>query len=87
MLRYRRLFIIQFLTSFVSGVLGAILHVTLFMPSNSTFLGIVSYIGEDPMNFINAIIVAAVTFVLAFVLVMFFGFTEDELENGPVSER
>lgn len=87
MLRYRRLFMIQFLTSFVSGVLGAILHVTLFMPSNSTFLGIVSYIGEDPMNFVNAIIVAAVTFVLAFVLVMFFGFTEDELENGPVSER
>ena len=39
------------------------------------------------MNFICAVGVAAVTFVVAFILVMLFGFTEDELENGPVSER
>lgn len=87
MLRYRRLFAIQFITSFIAGVLGSILHISLYIPSNSTFLGIMSYVGSDPANFINAIIVAAVTFVVAFVLVMFFGFTEDELENGPVSER
>ena len=87
LLRYRRLFNIQLITSFIAGILGAVLHVTLFMPSNSTFLGIVSYIGEDPMNFICAVGVAAVTFVVAFILVMLFGFTEDELENGPVSER
>ena len=87
MLRYRRLFKIQFVTSFIAGILGAVLHVTLYMPSNSTFLGIVSYIGEDPMNFICAAGVAVVTFVAAFILVMLFGFTEDELENGPVSER
>ena len=87
MLRYRRLFKIQFVTSFIAGILGAMLHVTLYMPSNSTFLGIVSYISEDPMNFMCAVGVAAVTFVTAFVLVMLFGFTEDELENGPVFER
>lgn len=87
LLRYRRLFNIQLVTSFIAGILGAVLHVTLYMPSNSTFLGIVSYIGEDPMNLICAVGVAAVTFVVAFILVMLYGFTEDELENGPVSER
>lgn len=87
LLRYRKLFIIQFITSFVAGVIGAILHVTLYIPSSSTFLGLISYIGPDPSNFVFAVITAAITFVLGFVLTMLFGFSKDELENGPVSER
>ena len=53
----------------------------------SNVLNLLAFVGGDVQNFINACIAGAVGFIAAFALTFFFGFTEDELENGPVSER
>ena len=87
MLRYRKTFVVSIVTSFATGVLGALLHVTLYIPSSSNFLSILSYLGGSTGNLINACITAAFSFIIAFLGVWFFGFSEDELEHGPVSER
>ena len=53
----------------------------------SNVLNIMTFIGGGNENLIGAVVAAAAGFIVSFVVAWFFGFTEDELENGPVSER
>ena len=53
----------------------------------SNVLNVLAFVGGDAQNFINMAIAAAAGFIVSFALSFFMGFTEDELENGPVSER
>ena len=46
-----------------------------------------TFVGGGNENLIGAVIAAAAGFIVSFAAAWFFGFSEDELENGPVSER
>lgn len=86
--RYPRLFVTSAISAFLTGSLAAALGVTFYtygLPSN--ILVILSFAGGNSANFISAIIAALVGMIAGFILTYFFGFTQDELENGPVSER
>lgn len=88
MLRYRRTFAMAIAGAFVAGALGMSLGVSVYVAGTaSNVLNLLAFVGGDVQNFINACIAGAVGFIAAFALTFFFGFTEDELENGPVSER
>lgn len=86
--RYPRLFACKIISSFVTGALASALGVTLYVVGTpSSLLSILAFVGGNTQNLINAVITALVGFLVGFVLTWFFGFTKDEIENGPVSER
>ena len=86
--RYRKTFLCDMVAAFIGGALAAILGVTAYVVgAGSNALCIVAFMGGSTSNLVCGVIAAAVSFVLGFIFTWFFGFTEDELENGPVSER
>ena len=46
-----------------------------------------TFVGGGNENLIGAVIASAAGFIVSFAVAWFFGFSEDELENGPISER
>ena len=50
-------------------------------------LSMLTFVGGGTENLLFACIAAAAGFAVSFVATWLFGFTKDELENGPVSER
>lgn len=88
MFRYRRLWVIDMIAAFFTGALAAALDVRVYVSgTSSNVLNLLAFVGGDGNNFMMAVIVAVVGFVVGAVLTYLFGFTKDELENGPVSER
>lgn len=86
--RCRRLFVACVVGSFVAGAIALALNVTAYLAgAASNVLCIMAFIGGGNENFIGAVIASAAGFVVSFLVAWFFGFTEDELENGPESER
>lgn len=83
-----KLFVCSMVGSFVSGALALALGVTAYVAGlPSSVLSILTFVGGGTENLIFASIAAAAGFVVSFLAAWFFGFTKDELENGPVSER
>lgn len=87
MFRYRRLFPVSIAGCFITGAIGSALGLTTYMLAGSNALNILAYVGGDTSNMIAAIVTAVAGFIIGFALTFFFGFTEDELEHGPESER
>lgn len=86
--RYPKLFVCSMVGSFTSGALALALGVTAYVAGlPSSVLSILTFVGGGTENLIFTCIAAAAGFVVSFLAVWFFGFTKDELENGPVSER
>lgn len=86
--RYRRLFVACITGSFVAGAVALALNVTAYLAgAASNVLCIMTFVGGGNENLIGAVIASAAGFIVSFLVAWFFGFTEDELENGPVSER
>lgn len=88
MLRYRRVFAISLISAALAGATALALGVKVYVANSaSNVLNLMAFMGGGSQNLIFACIGAAVGFVSAVLLTYFFGFTEDELENGPVDER
>jgi PTS system beta-glucosides-specific IIC component len=88
MFRYRRLFPCSMIGSFVAGALAIGLGVTAYVAgAAANVLNILAFVGGGTSNIINAAIAAAAGFAASFILTFVFGFTKDELEHGPASER
>lgn len=87
LLRYRRLLPVSIVSAFITGVLARALGLTLYVPASSNFLAIFGFAGGSATNFTFAIACSVFAFVLTVVLTFLFGFTADEVENGPASER
>lgn len=85
--RYRKLFVACMTGSFVAGAVALALHVNAYLAAASNVLNIMAFAGGGNENLIGAVIAAVAGFVVSFAVAWFFGFSEDELENGPVSER
>lgn len=85
--RYRKLFVACMTGSFVAGAVALALHVNAYLAAASNVLNIMVFAGGGNENLIGAVIAAVAGFVVSFAVAWFFGFSEDELENGPVSER
>ena len=86
--RYRRVFVTSMIGAFVAGVIALALGVTVYVAGGaSNVLSFLVFVGGGTQNLVSAGIAAAAGFISSFLLTFFFGFTEDELENGPVSER
>lgn len=86
--RYPKLFLCSMAGSFVSGAIALALGVTTYvagLPSN--LLSMLTFVGGGTENLLFACIAAAVGFAVSFAATWFFGFSKDEIENGPVSER
>lgn len=86
--RYPKLFLCSMAGSFVSGAIALALGVTAYvagLPSN--LLSMLTFVGGGTKNLLFACIAAAVGFAVSFAATWFFGFSKDEIENGPVSER
>lgn len=69
----------------VGGLLAGILGVRRFMSGSPGLLTLPAYIGEPLSNFVFAIIVCAVSFVVAFVATLVLGFDEPEDESSVVA--
>lgn len=88
MFRYRKTFLCSIAGSFVAGAVGIALGVVCYVAgASSNVLNVVAFMGGGTQNLVNMGIAAAAGFIVSFVLTLMFGFTEDELENGPLSER
>lgn len=86
--RYPKLFICSIVSSFVAGAVAVALGVTLYVVGTpSSVLSILAFVGGGTQNLINACIAAGAGFIVGFIVTWLFGFTADELENGPVGER
>lgn len=86
--RYPRLFVCSIVSSFVAGAVAVALGVTLYVAGTpASVLSILAFVGGGTQNLINAAIAAGAGFGVGFIAAWLFGFTKDELENGPVSER
>ena len=85
--RYRKLFFACMTGSFVAGAVALALHVNAYLAAAANVLNIMVFAGGGNENLIGAVIAAVAGFVVSFAVAWFFGFSEDELENGPVSER
>nr|WP_275052294.1 PTS transporter subunit EIIC [Collinsella intestinalis] len=86
--RYPKLFVCSMVGSFVSGALALALGVTAYVAGlPSSVLSILTFVGGGTGNLVSACIAAAAGFAVSFIVTWFFGFTKDEIENGPVSER
>lgn len=86
--RYPKLFLCSMAGSFVSGAIALALGVTAYvagLPSN--LLSMLTFVGGGTENLLFACIAAAVGFAVSFAATWFFGFSKDEIENGPLSER
>lgn len=86
--RYPKLVLCSMAGSFVSGAIALALGVTAYvagLPSN--LLSMLTFVGGGTENLLFACIAAAVGFAVSFAATWFFGFSKDEIENGPVSER
>lgn len=86
--RYPKLFLCSMAGGFVSGAIALALGVTAYvagLPSN--LLSMLTFVGGGTENLLFACIAAAVGFAVSFAATWFFGFSKDEIENGPVSER
>ena len=90
-LRYDRLLVCLIASSAVSGLVAGILNVSIYvigLPGNLfDLLGILGFVGGGTSNLVGAVIAVLAGFIAGFVITWLFGFTEDELENGPASER
>lgn len=87
MFRYRRLWPCYCAAGFIAGAVASILHVAVYAPGSSNLLNIITFIGNGPGTLPAAIVSAIVGVVAGAIITWFFGFTKDELENGPVAER
>lgn len=86
--RYPKLFLCSMVGSFISGAVAIALGVTAYVAGlPSSVLSILTFVGGGTENLIFACIAATTGFAVSFAATWFFGFTKDELENGPVSER
>ena len=86
--RYPKLFVCSMIGSFVSGALALALGVTAYVAGlPSSVLSILTFVGGGTGNLVSACIAAAAGFAVSFIVTWLFGFTKDEIENGPVSER
>lgn len=86
--RYPKLFLCSMIGSFVSGAVALAFGVTAYVAGlPSSVLSILTFVGGGTENLLFACIAAATGFAVSFAATWFFGFTKDELENGPVSER
>lgn len=86
--RYPKLFLCSMVGSFVSGAVALACGVTAYVAGlPSSVLSILTFVGGGTENLLFACIAAAAGFATSFVATWLFGFTKDELENGPVSER
>lgn len=86
--RYPKLFVCSMVGSFASGALALAFGVTAYVAGlPSSVLSILTFVGGGTENLVFACIAAAAGFAASFAATWFFGFTKDELENGPVSER
>ncbi len=86
--RYPKLFVCSMVGSFVSGALALALGVTAYVAGlPSSVLSILTFVGGGTGNLVSACIAAAAGFAVSFIVTWLFGFTKDEIENGPVSER
>lgn len=86
--RYPKLFITCMAGAFVAGAVSIALGTTAYVVGvPSSVLAILTFVGGSTANLVNAIIAAAAGFAVSFITTWLFGFTQDELENGPVSER
>lgn len=88
MFRYRRTWIGKIVGAFVAGATAIALHVGVFVVGGaSNVLNSLAFVGGGTQNIINAAMAASAGFVTSAVLTYLFGFTADELEYGPESER
>lgn len=86
--RYRKLFVAGIAGSFVSGAVALALHVSAHLAGAAANVrNIMVFVGGGNENLIGAVIAAAAGLITGFAVTWLFGFSEDELENGPVSER
>lgn len=86
--RYPKLFVCCMVGSFVSGALALALGVTAYVAGlPSSVLSILTFVGGGTGNLVSACIAAAAGFAVSFIVTWLFGFTKDEIENGPMSER
>ena len=86
--RYRKLFVACMAGSFVAGAGAIALHVNAYLAgAASNVLNIMTFVGGGNENLVCAAIASAAGFIVSFAVARFFGFSEDELENGPISER
>lgn len=86
--RYPKLFACCMAGSFVSGALALALGVTAYVAGlPSSVLSILTFVGGGTENLLFACIAAAAGFAVSFAATWFFGFSKDEIENGPLSER
>lgn len=86
--RYPKLFACCMAGSFVSGALALALGVTAYVAGlPSSVLSILTFVGGGTENLLFACIAAAAGFAVSFAATWFFGFSKDEIENGPISER
>lgn len=88
MFRYSRLFICNAAASCIAGAVSGLLHVTQYtLPGVTNFLAVLRWTGGPMENTVIGFGVTILVIVLGCVFTYLFGFTKDELENGPVSER
>lgn len=72
----------------VGGIIGGILQVTLYIPQNC-LLALPAFIGgKKPwINFAFGALMILVSFVMAFILTLFFGFEDDEKKSEKVTTK
>lgn len=86
--RYPKLFACSMAGSFVAGAVAIALGTTAYVVGvPSSVLCILTFVGGSTGNLVSACIAAAAGFAVSFIVTWLFGFTKDEIENGPVSER
>lgn len=83
-LKYRRTIIITVVVNAIVGLLAGLMQVKFYTLTTSSVLALLSFISPDgTANLTSAIICGAVGFVLGFIATWFFGFTKEEIEEGP----
>ena len=87
MFRYRKLFIIAAIADAIGGAIMILFQVAMYTPGGPSLLAIFAYMGGSAANITIALVALAATFVVSFVGTLMFGFTKDEIELGPASER
>lgn len=71
-----------------AGLYMGITGVKVFSPNGSNIFRLPGYIGDNPMNIVNALIGLVITFVVTFVLTWIFGFEDEvEIETSQAEER
>ncbi|MDQ0361816.1 PTS transporter subunit EIIC [Breznakia pachnodae] len=78
LLRYKRSIIYLLASGFAGGLIAGLLSVKYYFFGATNILAFLSFAGGESSNMTYAIIACAVTFVIAFVMSMIFGFGEDD---------